>query len=53
MREDNERKVKYLANLLSKGSSRDVELVKRLPWTSLIMAKVGRISQELLKFKRG
>lgn len=53
MREDNDRKVKYLANFLSKGSSKEVELVKRLPWTSLIMAKVGKISQELLKFKRG
>lgn len=53
MREDNDRKVKYLANLLSKGSSKGVELVKRLPWTSLIMAKVGKIGHELLKFKRG
>lgn len=53
MREDNDRKVKYLANLLSKGSSRGVELVKRLPWTSHILAKVAKISQELLKFRRG
>lgn len=51
MREDNDRKVKYLANLLSKGQRKGVEFVKRLPWTSHIMAKVRKISQELLKFK--
>lgn len=53
MIEDNEKKVKYLAWLLtneSDGKKRSIEVVKRLPWTHFILQKVRKISLELLKF---
>lgn len=56
MKEDNEKKVKYLAWLLTHekdGKKKSVEVVKRLPWTHFILQKVRKISQELLKFSTG
>jgi hypothetical protein len=53
MLEDNERKVKFLANILTHekdGQKKGIEVVKRLPWTHLILQKVKKISLELLKF---
>lgn len=52
MSEDNQRKISYLAELLTnkEGRVKNVEMVKRLPWTRIILEKVGKISKELLKF---
>lgn len=39
MNEDNQRKITYLAELLTnkEGRVRSVEMVKRLPWTTAIL----------------
>lgn len=53
MQDDNNKKIRYLAELLSvvrQGRAKSVEMVRRLPWTSLILSKVGKISRELLKY---
>lgn len=53
MEEDNEKKVKYLAEMLTvniEGKVKSVEMVRRLPWTQTILEKVGKISRELLKY---
>lgn len=52
MAEDNDKKIKYLAELLTvnkEGKVKSVEMVRRLPWTSIILDKVAKISRELLK----
>ena len=52
MQDDNEKKVKYLAELLTvskEGKVKSVEMVRRLPWTKTILEKVHKISRELLK----
>lgn len=52
MIEDNQRKITYLAEMLTnkEGRVKSVEMVKRLPWTRAILDKVAKISRELLKF---
>lgn len=53
MMEDNVKKVKYLAWLLTnerEGKKRSVEMVRRLPWTRAILQKVLKIAHEMLKF---
>ena len=54
MTEDNDKKIKYLAQLLTSnkesGKESSVEMVRRLPWTRPILQKVLKISKELLKF---
>jgi hypothetical protein len=47
MEEDNEKKVKYLAWLLTNekdGKKKSIEMVKRLPWTNSILQRVIKIS---------
>ncbi len=56
MVEDNEKKIKYLAYLLTNekdGKKKSAEVVKRLPWTHPILEKVRKISVELLRFSKG
>lgn len=45
--EDNDKKVKYLAWMLTheQGKKRSVEMVRRLPWTNVILQKVKKISK--------
>lgn len=53
MIEDNDRKIAYLAELLTchkEGKQKNAEMVKRLPWTRPILEKVQKISRELLRF---
>lgn len=48
MTEDNDRKIKYLAELLTaskEGKVKSVEMVRRLPWTKTILEKVAKISR--------
>ena len=51
MEQDNDRKVKCLAELLTdpEGKVKSVDMVRRLPWTRTILNKVAKISRELLK----
>lgn len=51
MEEDNDRKVKCLAELLAdtEGKTKSVDMVRRLPWTRTILNKVMKISKELPK----
>jgi predicted Ser/Thr protein kinase len=53
MQDDNDKKIKYLAELLTvnkEGKVKSVEMVRRLPWTKTILEKVAKISKELLKY---
>lgn len=48
MHDDNDKKIKYLAELLTvnkEGKVKSVEMVRRLPWTKTILEKVGKISR--------
>ncbi len=48
MLEDNQKKIKYLADLLTnpkEGKNKSVEMVRRLPWTKSILDKVRKISK--------
>ncbi len=48
MQEDNEKKIKYLAELLTvnkEGKVKNVEMVRRLPWTKIILERVDKISK--------
>jgi hypothetical protein len=48
MLEDNQKKIKYLAELLTtqrEGKNKTVEMVRRLPWTKSILDKVRKISR--------
>ena len=51
MEDDNDKKVKYLAELLTdtEGKVKSVDMVRRLPWTRTILNKVAKISKELPK----
>jgi hypothetical protein len=56
MREDNRKKVKFLAWLLThrqEGKERTVEMVRRMPWTAALLDRTRRISLDLLKFAAG
>jgi hypothetical protein len=53
MADDNQKKLKYLASLLTHGKDNqqgNAEMVRRLPWTRPILQKVLKIARELLKF---
>lgn len=52
MEEDNDKKVKCLAELLTgkEGKVKSVDMVRRLPWTRAILNKVAKISRELPKY---
>lgn len=48
MHDDNDKKIKYLAELLTvnkEGKVKSVEMVRRLPWTKTILEKVAKISR--------
>ena len=55
MADDNRRKIRYLAEVISEalgeGSIARVEKVKRLPWTSEILEETGQLALALAESK--